>query len=253
MMSTYIVTDNGNIVANIEGVETFISNDGKTSNPVENPCFEKLKNSLKIFETKETTARGVYQYHKNMISAEEAKTEKDVDDFNSSNQVSRCDLGSLKIQLRSNGKLYRHNFGWQKTPLNEFSKTAIRARLEHSLPLIWKEGKNTEYDMLVSEVKKEIQRKIEAEKSLATKVEELKVEGIIPASLDNIATLLRWLNTENWGTWKLPALSVGYSAHQFDCDGKTATGIKLDEKIDGDYKFCVGAPRGYINSYRRLR
>lgn len=81
----------------------------------------------------------------------------------------------------------------------------------------------------------------------------------IPATVNNIRIMLHYLNTINWGLWKLPKLSVGYSANQYDCEGKQATTIKLDEPIsDEEYgienetMFQTGAPRGHLTTYQRL-
>lgn len=69
----------------------------------------------------------------------------------------------------------------------------------------------------------------------------------------NLALLARHLNSENWGVWRLPELMVGYSAHQYDCDGKTATTITLDAPImiGGELvtKLQYGAPRGHLRDY----
>lgn len=60
------------------------------------------------------------------------------------------------------------------------------------------------------------------------------------------------MNSQNWGLWKLPELSVGYSAHQYDCDGVTATTICLDEPVDGRTKYKVGGRRGHLSQYYKL-
>jgi hypothetical protein len=86
--------------------------------------------------------------------------------------------------------------------------------------------------------------------------DEIKDLPVIPATVDNIRTLLNHLNSNNWGGWTLPKLSIGYSANQYDCDGQSATTITLDEKIEfeGELvdKFVVGAPRGHLNKYQML-
>ena len=80
---------------------------------------------------------------------------------------------------------------------------------------------------------------------------------VIPSTVENIRIVLRYLNTKNWGGWELPKMTIGYTAHQYDCDGKQASAMKLDKLIDDGYdgvsdRFCVGAPRGYLNKYTRL-
>lgn len=82
----------------------------------------------------------------------------------------------------------------------------------------------------------------------------------IPTTYENIGIILRYLNTKNWGGWDLPKMTIGYACHQYDCDGKTASTMTLDEPIniseDEDSsemvcKFQVGAPHGHLTQYRR--
>lgn len=81
---------------------------------------------------------------------------------------------------------------------------------------------------------------------------------VIPATPENIHSLLKELNTQNWGSWSLPKLSIGYKCAQYDCDGQTATTITLDKPIKVDEfskpynKFQVGAPFGHLNKYHRI-
>lgn len=82
---------------------------------------------------------------------------------------------------------------------------------------------------------------------------------VIPVTVNNLSTLLTELNNQNWGAWNLPKLSIGYSANQYDCDGRVATTIELKEPItDGERgifnetRFVVGAPKGYLSKYQRL-
>lgn len=57
----------------------------------------------------------------------------------------------------------------------------------------------------------------------------------------------------------MPAMTIGYSAHQYDCEGYLATTIKLDELlsdeklgITNETMFKVGGKRGHLNKYIRL-
>lgn len=74
---------------------------------------------------------------------------------------------------------------------------------------------------------------------------------------ENIYLLLRYLNTQNWGTWELPKMTIGYACNQYDCDGKNATTIKLDTPIEyfGKMvsKFQYGSPRGHLSDYTTIR
>lgn len=106
--------------------------------------------------------------------------------------------------------------------------------------------------------RREVEKKrAEAERAAAKKeFEALAASGSpIPATYENIAIVLRWLNTQNWGTWTLPALSIGYSAQQYDCDGKIATTITLNRPIyvggEPVSKFVHGAPHGHLLKYQR--
>lgn len=74
----------------------------------------------------------------------------------------------------------------------------------------------------------------------------------VESTLPNIKVLLRKLNMQNWGSWELPAMSVGYSCHQYDCDGKIATTIKLDQPVEGYTKLQYGAPRGHLTGYTNI-
>lgn len=88
--------------------------------------------------------------------------------------------------------------------------------------------------------------------------------GVIPSTPENVATVLHYLNTMNWGGWTLPKMSIGYTANQYDCDGHQATTMTLDEPINmAEYygmdedtclasKFQTGAPHGHLTKYHRL-
>lgn len=81
--------------------------------------------------------------------------------------------------------------------------------------------------------------------------------GVLESNSSNIYLLLELLNTQNWGGWELPKMTIGYSCAQYDCDGKTATTIKLDEPIEYNEKmvskFEIGAPHGHIMGYVKIR
>jgi hypothetical protein len=56
----------------------------------------------------------------------------------------------------------------------------------------------------------------------------------------------------NWGVWKLPAMTIGYSCNQYDCDGKSAVTIKLDEPVNGFTNLSYGTPRGHLTAYTNI-
>lgn len=92
--------------------------------------------------------------------------------------------------------------------------------------------------------------KLTAAREMVT--EAYKNGTVIEATTDNIKSLLRYLNSMNWGTWQLPKMSVGYSCNQYGSDGKTATTIILDEPVAGNTRYVFGAPVGHLNGYTRI-
>lgn len=87
--------------------------------------------------------------------------------------------------------------------------------------------------------------------------DELFMKGLpIEVNLANLRIVLAYLNTQNWGSWELPQMSIGYRCNQYACDGKIATTIILDSPIDyygaPQTKFVYGAPRGHLSNYHRL-
>lgn len=85
---------------------------------------------------------------------------------------------------------------------------------------------------------------------------EIKEGKIFETNEANIRRVLLYLNSMNWGVWQLPAMTIGYSAHQYDCDGHQATTITLDEPINyqGEMvcKFKVGGGRRHLTQYRYI-
>ena len=82
------------------------------------------------------------------------------------------------------------------------------------------------------------------------------IQDVTESSPENIYTLLRYLNTINWGMWRLPKMTIGYACHQYDCNGKTATTIKLDSPIKywdkPESMFVYGNPRGFLEKYSKI-
>ena len=62
------------------------------------------------------------------------------------------------------------------------------------------------------------------------------VGDVVESTPKTIYILLSYLNDNNWGSWKLPKMSIGYRCNQYDCDGKQATTITLDKAIVYDGK-----------------
>lgn len=115
--------------------------------------------------------------------------------------------------------------------------------------------------------KREIEKEAAAQKSAKNRMErELQIKSefdtafsneITEATIENITILLYYLNSINWGMWKLPKMTIGYSCHQYDCNGQTATTITLDKPIDYDgqmlTKFVVEAGPRHLSNYTQLR
>ena len=82
-------------------------------------------------------------------------------------------------------------------------------------------------------------------------------KDVVETNAKTVYALLRYLNTQNWGLWHLPKMTIGYACHQYDCDGKTATTIKLDKPISvcGEMgtMFEYGAPFGHLTKYKPIR
>lgn len=94
-----------------------------------------------------------------------------------------------------------------------------------------------------------IQKAHEAEIEEAKKLFQLDV---IETNIENLRKVMMVLNAQNWGSWRLPKMSIGYSANQYDCDGKTATTIKLDKPVDGKTMYSFNAPRGHLTKYTNI-
>lgn len=79
---------------------------------------------------------------------------------------------------------------------------------------------------------------------------------VVDAKAETVYALLRYLNNQNWGLWHLPKMTIGYQCSQYDCDGKKATVIKLDQPIavagELGTMFQYGAPRGHLSKYRKI-
>ncbi len=100
----------------------------------------------------------------------------------------------------------------------------------------------------------EAARTIERQKAL-----DLIANQPIESTVENIRIIANYLNEQNWGGWSLPKMTIGYSAHQYDCDGSSAVTITLDKGISDEEleiknvrKFKVGGKRGHLEAYRRI-
>lgn len=96
----------------------------------------------------------------------------------------------------------------------------------------------------------EFKNKFEQEQNIAWNA--IKDLEVIPSTIENIRVVLLHLNSTNWGGWKLPKMSIGYSSAQFDCDGVQASTMKLDSAVEGSKMFKVGGKNGHLSKYTRL-
>lgn len=96
----------------------------------------------------------------------------------------------------------------------------------------------------------------ENEKKHAEEIAALLKMAVIPTTIENLSLVLEHLNTQNWGTWNLPQMTIGYSAHQYDCDGKQISTITLDRPIEFcgrmETRFKSGSKRGHLEKYNRI-
>lgn len=80
---------------------------------------------------------------------------------------------------------------------------------------------------------------------------------VIDATTKNLYTIMRYMQITNCGIWKLPRLSQGYAANQYDCDGRTVVTVLLDKgvitkggKLVRELQY--GAPMGHLNNYTNI-
>lgn len=253
-------TTNGNYVIVIEGVLMFADISGNFQKATHG-TFDQIP--VKSVAIEYSSIEEIPNNYEKVISEIAAENQRELQDFENSTEVKRMDFNGNKIQLRSNAKLYLYSFGWNRYPMNELTHRAIECRLAHNEPLDlskfdddFKPLYEEMFNKVISLKNSETER-IEKENA---EYENLIYNQPIEATVENISILLKNLNKQNWGSWKLPSLTIGYKANQYDCEGKTATTITLDKPIsdeDGfianERKFVYGAPRGHLTKYQPLR
>ena len=99
--------------------------------------------------------------------------------------------------------------------------------------------------------------RLERERQMKSEFDEAFSNEITESTIENITVLLRYLNSVNWGMWRLPKMTIGYTCNQYDCNGKKATTIILNTPInyDGEMltKFVVGGGPRHLTDYTQLR
>lgn len=148
------------------------------------------------------------------------------------------------------------NFSASQIIMNPIAKEEIPLEV---FELIQEMKDRQDVDRQQREIRNEsFAKKIEQERTKNSQIlQTLIATGPIPTTLENLSLVLNFLNEQNWGTWNLPAMSIAYSANQYDCDGSTATTITLDVPIlvDGEKikKFKTGGRRGHLDKYYSVR
>lgn len=177
----------------------------------------------------------------------------------------RYDCDGSKVKLHPNrGWLIHYQYrGWN--PVSEAARAVIVFRRERGLPdYTFRPTDTEEFRERYCKSLESLERHIRYQQKREAEWKELVKLDVIPTTYRNISIVLRHLNEQNWGSWELPKMSIGYSCNQYDCDGKIATTMKLDQPIDiTDYTdspdslpemvsmFQVGAPHGHLMKYRR--
>lgn len=89
---------------------------------------------------------------------------------------------------------------------------------------------------------------------LGENIDEEGVSHPIPANVENIRTILRYLNTEDCYLWRVPLMTISYEANQYKTeDGARITTITLSEPIDTKQgrvkRFGIGKVKGELEQY----
>lgn len=119
---------------------------------------------------------------------------------------------------------------------------------------------------LIEEKKQRKQQADEAQaKAIAKHIERIEQEyntlltsspNGIETNIHNLYIVAAYLATANWGAWELPRMTIGYSAHQYDCDGHIAVTFQLDEPIEyrgtPTTKLVFNAPLVHLTSYQHF-
>jgi hypothetical protein len=161
------------------------------------------------------------------------------------------------------GKIYATNNDWANKEIVEVSAEVISERgLDNGywVEIGEHEDLQAAYFAFIGHEKKRKEERNASSEAIAIQRaaahaaawDAIKDLEIIPSTLENIRTVLLHLNGCLWGGWKLPKMSISYSAAQFDCDGVLASTMKLDKAVEGSKKFKVGGKNGHLSKYTRL-
>lgn len=176
--------------------------------------------------------------------------------------ISRC--LTLKVEQREDGTLNVTNY-YENTPYaNAGSLIGSNGGVEKFFSLCIDEDafqKRIEQKRYLQspEYRKEQARKQAKREAIAAVQHKADFDALpspIPVTYKNIGIVLRYLRDLPCGTIELPSMTMGYSFNQYDCDGKIAAALILDEELieDGENygrRFQVGAPHGHLTKYTK--
>lgn len=151
--------------------------------------------------------------------------------------------------------IYREGQKLENTGLLIYNMGGVDKLLERCIEVedfdTWlAERKEKHSQMLKRQMEVEMERELQWREEKRREFQELKSKfKVIPSTRENLRTVMAYLTTVNWGSWDLPSMTVGYRAHQYNCDGETAVTFQLNRPVDGKTKYQYGAPRGYLNKY----
>lgn len=178
-----------------------------------------------------------------------------------------------QVVVNEDGKLtltkefIRNNRGiWVATKMKDVDNAGLLIMSLGGIDGVLARCKDVDADAYIAELNETQNRQhTAAEQKIMAQTQELETAyeatfttGKAEANEQNILTLLKFLNTKNWGSWPtLPAMTIGYSVAQHNCGGHICTAIKLDTPIvvggEPGTQFVVGiCPVGYLQNYRRI-
>ena len=78
----------------------------------------------------------------------------------------------------------------------------------------------------------------------------------IPTTIENLRIVMHYLNSMNWGLWRLPKMDKAYSAYQYQQGSGTITTLTFDESIlirgGRCRKFKCGCAPNVLLKYRGI-
>lgn len=169
----------------------------------------------------------------------------------------------IEVRLNPDGTLFLTNDGINSIPNAGMFISAyggIQAILDNAIDT------DLTLEQLINERNAQRQQAIQEQVRTAQKqIEKIEQEynqllatspNGIETNIDNLYTVMRYLCTVNWGVWELPRMTIGYSAHQYDCDGHIAVTFQLDAPIEYRgiqlHKIAFNAPHLHLTAYTHI-